>query len=253
VNIVRRVRRALQTSRRAPGWPAINRLIWWNGVRGLIRVFFKFAYRLRIEGEQHVPDTGPIIYVSNHQSHFDPCTVGVLVGDRPFSGMARSTLFRNPILGWIMRSIGVISLDQSKGDAGAFKAALAELQAGRCVLIFPEGTRTRDGAIHEFKPGVALLIRRSGAPVLPVATEGAFDIWPIGTKRPKLTGRMAVRAAPPIAAKELMQDGPEAALLRLRHIIDDLRLDLRARMRRESGGRYPAPGPGDLPVDRLGC
>lgn len=242
------VRRALQASRRAPDWPPLNTLFWWSGVRGLVRLFLKLAYRIRVEGAEHVPRGGPIIYVANHQSHFDPCIVGVLVGDRPLSGMARSTLFRNPLLAWIMRSIGVISLDQSKGDAGAFKAALQELAAGRCVLIFPEGSRTPDGAVHEFQPGAALLIKRSGAPVVPVALEGAFDIWPIGTPLPKLTGRLAVRAAPAMAAGDLLRDGPAAALRRLQAIVDGMRLDLRDILRRESGGKYPPAGPGDAAV-----
>lgn len=223
-------------------------LFWWNIVRGFLWFSLKMLYRFRIEGAANVPPTGPIIYVSNHQSHLDPVIVGIVVGDRPFSGMARSTLFSNPLLAAIMRGIGVISLDQSKGDSGAMKAALAELEAGRCVLIFPEGTRTRDGAIGEFKAGVALIIRRSGAPVVPVAMEGAFDIWRIGTSMPKLSGRLAVKTAPPIAADELMRDGPGPALTRLRTMIDEMRLDLRARMRRETGGRLPAAGPGDLPI-----
>ncbi len=222
-------------------------LFWWNFVRGCLWFMFKMLYRFRTEGAEHVPDSGPIIYVSNHQSHLDPIIVGIVVGDRPFSGMARSTLFKNPILASIIRGIGVISLDQSKGDAGAMKAALGELEAGRCVLIFPEGTRTRDGSVLAFKPGVALIIRRSGASVVPVAMEGAYDIWRIGTPRPRLTGRLAVRAAAPIPAAELMKDGAEAALQRLHKQIDDMRLELRARMRRESGGRYPAPSAGDAP------
>ncbi len=243
--------RALQTRRRTPGWPPLTMLLWWNVVRGFLWFSFKMLYRFRTEGAEHVPATGPIIYVSNHQSHLDPIIVGIVVGDRPFSGMARSTLFKNPLLASIMRGIGVISLDQSKGDSGAMKAALAELEAGRCVLIFPEGTRTRDGAIGEFKAGVALIIRRSGAPVVPVAMEGAFDIWRIGTPRPKLSGRLAVRAALPISADDLMRDGPEAALMRLHSTIDAMRLDLRARMRRETGGRLPAPGPGDPPTSSV--
>jgi 1-acyl-sn-glycerol-3-phosphate acyltransferase len=159
--------------------------------------------------------------------------------------MARKTLFANPVLAWMMRGIGVIALDQSKGDTAAMKAGLGALEAGRCLLIFPEGTRTRDGAVHRFKPGVALLIRRSGAPVMPVAVEGAFDIWPIGEPRPKLSGRLAVRAAPLISAEEVLRDGVDEGLQRLHAQIDAMRLELRARLRRESGGRYPAPSAGD--------
>lgn len=242
------LRRALQTGRRTPGWPALTMLFWWNVVRGGLWFAFKMLYRFRTEGAEHVPRTGPIIYVSNHQSHLDPCIVGIVVGDRPFSGLARATLFRNPVLAWMMRGIGVIALDQSKGDTAAMKAALSELQAGRCVLIFPEGTRTRDGAIHEFKAGAALLIRRSGAPVVPVAIEGAADIWRYGSARPMLTGRLAVRAGPHISAADLLSQGPSAGLDHLRNVINDMRLQLRQRMRAESGGRWPSPGPGDATV-----
>src|SRR5262245_42862103 len=161
-------------------------LFWWTFIRGLVLLFLSAAYRIRRRGAEHVPPTGPIIYVANHQSHLDPPIVGVLVTDRPFSGLARATLFHSRILAWIMRGIGAIDIEQGKGDAGAMKAVLSELQAGRSVLIFPEGTRTSDGAIGEFQRGVMLLIKRSAAQVVPVAIEGAFDIWPIGTARPTL-------------------------------------------------------------------
>ncbi len=237
--------RFLQTQRRSPGRPAISFLFWWTGVRNLVWLFFKAVYRIQLIGRENVPTTGPIIYVANHQSHFDPCIVGLVVTDRPFSGMARATLFKNKILAWIMHGIGAIELEQGKGDAGAMKAALKELEAGRCVLIYPEGTRTRDGALGEFQRGAMLLIKRSGAPVVPVALEGAFDVWRIGQKLPKLSGRIMVQVAPAISAEDLMKDGPDTGLERLKNVIEGMRLGLRARLRRESGGRYPAPGPGD--------
>jgi 1-acyl-sn-glycerol-3-phosphate acyltransferase len=248
VKLIAAIKRNLQTERRAPGWPALTMIFWWDGVRSLLWLLFKMAYRIRLEGSEHVPSTGPIIYVANHHAHFDPCLVGCVVHDRPFSGMARKTLFKNPIMSWIMRSIGVIPLDQTKGDTAAFKAGLEELKLGRCLLIFPEGTRTRNGAVGPFKPGAALLMKRSGATVVPLAIEGAYDIWPItGKPWPKLTGRIAVRAAPAMSSEEILKDGVEAGLNRLRTLIDDMRLELRARMRSESGGRYPAPSMGDAP------
>lgn len=238
--------RLLQTSRRAPGRPPLSFLFWWTGVRNLVWLLHKVFYRIQLIGQENVPPTGPIIYVANHQSHLDPCIVGLVVTDRPFSGMARATLFKNRILAWIMRGIGAIELEQGKGDAGAMKAALKELEAGRCVLIYPEGTRTRDGALSEFQRGVMLLIKRSGAPVVPVALEGAFDIWPIGQTFPRLKGRIAVKTAPAIAAEDLLKEGPDAGLERLKRIIETMRLELRAELRRQTGNRYPAPGPGDI-------
>ena len=237
----------LQTSRRVPGRPALRVLFWWTIVRGMVYVFLKFAYRIRCKGSENVPLTGPIIYVANHQSHYDPCIVGVVVTDRPFSGIARHTLFKNKLFAWIMHGIGAIEIEQGKGDAGAMKAALGELEAGRCVMIYPEGTRTRDGALSEFQRGAMLLIKRSGAQVVPVAIEGAFDIWRIGQKYPKLRGRIAVQVAPAISALDLLKDGPDAGLERLKRIIETIRLELREELRRQTGGTYPAPGPGDVP------
>jgi 1-acyl-sn-glycerol-3-phosphate acyltransferase len=222
----------LQASRRAPGRPPLQLILWWTGVRSILWLLFKLFYRIKTFGSENVPATGPIIYVSNHQSHFDPIIVGLPVGDRPFSGMARATLFQNKLLAWVMRSIGAVELDRDRPDASAMKKALEELQAGRCVLIFPEGTRTRDGRIGEFQRGAMLLIKRSGAKVVPVALEGAFDLWPTGQKYPKLRGRIAVQVAPPISAEELLRAGPDAGLDQLRSAIQKMCDELRATLQR---------------------
>jgi 1-acyl-sn-glycerol-3-phosphate acyltransferase len=240
-------RRFWQTERRAPGRPALSLILWWTGVRNLVWAFFKIVYRIRLSGLENVPATGPVIFISNHQTHFDPCLVGLVATDRPFRAMARLSLFENPVLAWIMRGIGAIELERGKGDAGAMKAALAELEAGRTVMLFPEGTRTRDGAIGPFQRGVTLLIKKSGATVVPVAIEGAFDVWPIGRKLPLLCGRISVRAGQTIDAEALMKDGPDAACQRLWDTVNAMRLGLRAQLRRASGGRYPKAGPGDAP------
>jgi 1-acyl-sn-glycerol-3-phosphate acyltransferase len=220
--------RVLQVRRRAPGWPAWRVLFWWTGVRFLCWLFMKICYRLRCDGWENVPRTGPIIYVSNHQSHFDPILVGIPVGDRPFSGLGRHTLFQSKILAWIMRGIGAIELKRGESDTGAIKTALAELEAGRCVMLFPEGTRTRDGAIGEFKRGVLLLVKRAPehALIVPVAIDGAFDVWPTSAKRPKLHGRIGVKVGPAWTPQELLAEGPDMALETMRRGIETLRLRL---------------------------
>ncbi len=240
--------RMLQAQRRVPGCNRLWLFLIWDVVRTTIWLWLKLQYRIKLIGEENVPREGPLVYVVNHQSHFDPLIVGVLVHDRPFISIARSTLYRSRIFSLFTSAVGTIPLDrESGGDKAAFKVALEQLKLGRCIFMFPEGTRTPDGSMWPFKNGVLLLLKRSRARAVPVALEGAYDIWPRGGSGPKGTGRIAVKAAPAIEYDELMCDGPEQALERLRRTIETMRLELREDLRRSSGGRYPAPGPGDEP------
>jgi 1-acyl-sn-glycerol-3-phosphate acyltransferase len=177
-----------------------------------------------------VPETGPLIYVCNHQSHFDPPLVGVLVADRPCAFLARASLFRFRPFAWLIGTLNAIPLHRGQGSGGALRAAVAELEAGRCVLLFPEGTRTPDGAIHRFKPGFTFLAKRTGAMVVPVAVEGARDVWPRQRRFPRLWGRIALKAGRPVPADELLAGGTEAAIERIRGEIETLREELRAEL-----------------------
>lgn len=237
----------LQAGRRLPGKPWLQVIFWWCVVSNIVLLLLKVFYRIRLEGKANVPSEQPVIYLANHQSYLDPPIVGVLVMDRPFASLARENLFRNRMFAWLIRQLGAIPLKQGRGDAGAMKSALDELDAGRNVLLFPEGSRTPDGAVHRFQRGVLLLIKRAKVPIVPIAIEGAHDIWPTGRRRPRLSGRLAVRAGAPIPHDELMREGGDAALERLRRDIDTMRLELRQRLRDETGGRHPAPGAGDHP------
>lgn len=236
-----------QARRRAPGRNPLALYATWDFGFCVLQVFFGVLYRLRRHHVERVPREGPLIFVSNHQSHFDPPLVGMVGVDRPHRSFARSTLFKFKPFAWLISLFGAIPLRQGESDAAAFKLALAELAAGRSVLIFPEGSRTRTGATGPFKRGVALLIKRSGATVQPVAIEGAFDAWRIGTKRPKLRGHIEAMAGHPVSAEDLLRDGPEAALESLRRQIEEMRMELRAIIRERSRGKYPAPGVADEP------
>ncbi len=231
--------------RRAPTRSALNLFIWWIVVRNLVYVWLWVLHRLRCVGAEFVPRHGPVIYVVNHQSYYDPPAVGCLVTDRPFVAMARATLFRSKVFGWIMRQIGTIPVDQDRADLAAIRAMIAELRGGGCILIFPEGQRTPDGTVGEFSPGLLTIIKRAKAPVVPVAIEGAFDVWSRARKYPRLRGRIVVRAGPPIAAEELLSVPHSEALDRMRRVVETLRLELRAELRERTKGRYPAAGPGD--------
>lgn len=240
--------KVLQYKRRAPHWTAWRTFFWWTFIRALVMGTLWIFYRLRFFGQDHIPSTGPIIYVANHQSHIDPPAIGAGIYDRPFTALARHTLFDFGPFGWMLKAIGAVPLHRQRHSAEAFRAAVNALKAGGAVLIFPEGTRTRDGAIATFRPGMLVLVKRSGAPVVPVAVEGAFDCWPIPRSSPRLHGRMLIEIGEPIPAQELLSMPPEQAMEHLRGVIDKMRLQLRARLRDRTNGRYPAPGPGDGPA-----
>jgi 1-acyl-sn-glycerol-3-phosphate acyltransferase len=196
---------------------------------------------------ERVPAEGPLLIAANHQSFLDPPLVGSFITQRQVAFVARSGLFRNRFFGWFISALNALPIrEDGQNDTGAIKAALSILANGHALVIFPEGARTSDGALHTFKRGTALLLKRAKCPVIPVAVEGVFDAWPIRAPRPKpFSSPVMVMYGHPIPYDDLVKDGPEAGMLRLAREIEDMRLQLRALIRQRTGGRYPAPGPGD--------
>jgi 1-acyl-sn-glycerol-3-phosphate acyltransferase len=212
--------------RRLPDRGAWSIFFWWIIVRTIVRVAMWLVYRLRCRNRARIPRTGPAIYVSNHQSHLDPPIVGCLTG--PLASLARADLLQVPFWGPVMKQIGAIPIQRERSDSGALRAAIDVLEAGGRVLVFPEGTRTRDGAIGVFRPGLLALLKRTEAPIVPIAIDGAYSAWPIGRKYPRLRGRIAVSAGTPIAAAELLAMPREEAMEHLRKTIEKLRRELGA-------------------------
>jgi len=188
-------------------------------------------YRLRIWGQHHTPRTGPFILAVNHQSHLDPMIAGMAVRGRHLNFIARSTLFNYPIFGKMILWLNSVPLNQNAPDTQAIRTAIEQLGMGRAVLIFPEGSRTKDGAMHPFKRGLWLLLARAKCPVLPVALEGAFDTWKRGKSRPEFFGRrVAAMVGPPISAEKLLEMGPDAGLAHLQSVIESMRVQLASRL-----------------------
>jgi 1-acyl-sn-glycerol-3-phosphate acyltransferase len=204
-------------------------------------------WRARWYGVRNVPDTGPVILISNHQSHFDPILVGTPISLRCPRFLARESLKADSrFWGWFIgHAFDSIWLKQGKSDPGAMRAALNELKNGRVSVIFPEGSRTPDGSFKELKRGAYLLIKRGMATAVPVAIEGAYDAWPSSRPKPRMRGRIKTMYGEPIPAEELIAMGPDAALAHIHDIIEGMRLQLRQMIRKESRGRLPRPGAGD--------
>lgn len=215
---------------RNPGRPLIGVCFYslcWNISNFLLTVF----YRLRTWGDRNAPDSGPLLVISNHQSHLDPVVVGMSLRRRDLNFLARSTLFNVPILRHLILWLNSVPLKQGEPDRAAIRTALEQLDAGRAILIFPEGSRTTDGRIHEFKRGVWVLLTRAKCPVLPIAIEGCYDAWRRGTPFPRLFNRrIATLVGPPIPAETLLAMGAEAGLPYLARLIEDMRTELAGRL-----------------------
>lgn len=211
----------LQFKRRAPGLSAWHILFWWGLMIWVLQFSLIALYRIKYHGKCLVPRSGPLLFVANHQSNIDPPIVGTLVQDRPFKGIAKEGLFKSKILSAYIRGFGAISIKRGESDMTAIRKAIDELGAGRCVMMFPEGTRTKDGEVAEFQRGFWLLMKKSKATIVPVGFDGAFDAYPIGSK-PKLHGRIEVAAGKPIEAEMLLELGEKEGTAFVRNRIIEL-------------------------------
>jgi 1-acyl-sn-glycerol-3-phosphate acyltransferase len=185
---------------------------------------------VRVDGAHRVPRTGPLIVVSNHQSYLDPVLNGIAARDRQVGYLAKSELFSFGPFGRLIASFGAIPLKE-RSDMAAMRAAITELQAGRCIVIYPEGGRCAAGEIEAFQRGVALIVRRTRVPVIPMALDGAFKVWPPSSKLPRPLGRLSVLVGDPIEASELLADADDG-IARLESEVRRLQSIIRQRDRR---------------------
>jgi 1-acyl-sn-glycerol-3-phosphate acyltransferase len=202
-------------------------LLFYTFARRSSNLFYRLFYRIRVEGVDNIPASGPVILACNHQSNFDPPAIGSSINHRNLDFIAKVELFKWP-LSWIIKGLNSIPVRGSAADTASIKEVIARLEQGRATLIFPEGSRTPDGEIKDFQRGVMLLVKRGACPVVPCAIEGPFKAWPrAGTI--KLFGvRFRLIFGKPIPHAELMALGNDGALARLRTEIMSLRQQIQS-------------------------
>ena len=157
--------------------------------------------KVEVKGLENVEPGKPYIFAANHQSQFDIFTLQGFLG-RDFRWMAKKELFGIPLFGWGMRLAGYIPVDRSGGRKAmkSLDEAAQRIADGTSVIIFPEGTRSRDGEVHPFKAGGMILAIKSKVPLVPVAICGTFHVQP-KSKLLARPGRVVIRIGKPIATE----------------------------------------------------
>lgn len=199
-------------------------------VRVALQVLMSAAWKVRVLNRHYEPTRGGAVYICNHQSFLDPMLMSFSLR-RPMSYMARDTLFRMPGFKHLIAALNAFPVRRGTADTGAMKEAMRRLRAGGQVVIFAEGTRTEDGRIASFLPGVALLAQRSAEWTVPVVIDGAYEAWPRTQKLPS-PGSIVVQYAEPIHREQARKMGVEPLINQVRDTIIEMQTDIRRRMGR---------------------
>lgn len=149
---------------------------YFRAMRVLISNFARIYFRIEFHGFENVPTSGAYIVAPNHQSFFDPFWVSIPF-PTPLRYMTWDKFVRMPILGHFIRSLGAFPVKLEKGDRTAMRAAAEHLRKGGRLMIFPEGGRTRDGELAQFKPGVIRLAMDTGVPIIPATIIGGYEAY----------------------------------------------------------------------------
>ena len=164
----------------------------WIGI-----TIFHTAYRGRAVHPERVPGAGPIVLVANHAAFLDGPLV-LAMSPRPAHFLVKADAFRG-LVGAVLRGVGQIPVDRSVGDRSALGAAVAVLERGGVVGIFPEGTRSRAGDVDEVNQGAAWIALRTGARIVPVAVRGTRVAGRSADALPRVRTRLDVVFGQPFA------------------------------------------------------
>src|ERR1700727_1636155 len=184
----------------------VNPLIYWT-LRALLVPAFLIYLRMQRVGREHLPRTGPLLLASNHRSFLDPFVIGAIMR-RPVYYVAKRELFERRWQAWLLNALGAFPIDRGAGDRDAMATARQILERGDCVVIFPEGTRVRNGPLGPPRRGIGRLALETGARVVPVAVSGTEDVrrgWRI---RPR---RVRIRCGAPLGFPIVQQPSPALA------------------------------------------
>jgi 1-acyl-sn-glycerol-3-phosphate acyltransferase len=190
--------------------------IAWLSFRFIYATYFDW----RTFNPERVPLTGPVILASNHASFIDPPLVGAGL-KRDINYLARESLFRFPGIGALLRSWNSVPVDRDGGGAAGLRAILDRLLDGGAIILFPEGTRTRDGKLQAARSGIGLAVIKSTAPVVPVRVFGTFEAFGRHLRFPRPCP-IAVKYGRPMLLAGLRAEAKTCSRPRLKEIYQEV-------------------------------
>lgn len=221
--------------------------------RFVVAPLARMIYRPRVEGKNHVPRSGAVIFASNHLSFIDSVAIPV-AAPRPVHFLAKSSYFDGSgMSGWMSRefftAIGAVPVKRGAGQAAldALDQQRLLLEEGNAVALYPEGTRSLDGRLYKGRTGVAFLALQTGAPVVPVGLIGTDKVMPVGAKMPSLNQRVTVKFGAPL---HLSHHGPATSGKARRLATDDIMAAIHALSGQELANAYNEV-PAQNPIDRI--
>ena len=196
----------------------------------MCRAVFSTYFRWQVFEAGRVPATGPAILAANHASLLDPPLVGAAL-KRDICYLARENLFRNPLFGALLRSWNVVPVDREGGGAAGLRAIMDRLNDGNAVILFPEGTRTADGALQPARSGIGLLAIKSVAPVVPIRVFGTFEAFGKQMRFPR-PRPVAVKFGRPIDLEDWRAESKNCSKTRLKEIYTATAVEIMNRISR---------------------
>ena len=190
--------------------------IGWTFSRCVSATYFRW----RAFNAERVPLQGPVILASNHASYLDPFIIGSSL-HRDINYLARENLFSLPVFKQILRSWNCVPVDREGGGAAGLKAILDRLLKGGAIILFPEGTRSRDGKLKSARPGIGLTVIKSTAPIVPVRIFGTFEAWGPRIKFPR-PKKLFVKFGEPMQFEKLREEAKTCPKPRLKEIYQEV-------------------------------
>ncbi len=194
--------------------------IVYNIFYNLARLLARMIFSMRVIHPERMVESGPLLIAVNHSSFFDPPLAGICCRRGVFY-LARKTLLKWPFFGPLFPAMNVIPVARDGNDMSALREVIKKVKEGNAVLLFPEGTRSIDGNLQPARPGIGLVIAKTGAPVLPMRIFGAYEAFPKNARRFQLS-QITVVIGDPIhfTEEEISNTSREAYQLLSNRVMD---------------------------------